>query len=277
MPYDLDIMVLSSALKPILKPTVRYIVCLGLLTVSSLITGCQPRDNQANAEGPFLATNMGYVRAPEILTVAIGKNGIVRISGIARPDGRVRLISGQGQAFGVTANTRGEFEADLPGNAQGSLYDVSMEESGRLMKAEGRLFVPPAQPERAVFMRSGSPSLPLSPHAPLLAVVDYDSRGGVAVAGRAKAGSLVSLAVNGSDIARVKADDTGLYHTILPLRQSLVGQTVTLEARSEGAIDNRQVDIVSTEVATDRVLQTGNAWRVDWSLPGGGAQTTIVY
>lgn len=277
MAYDRVIMVSSSAPKLIVKSPRRPILTLCLLAgASALLTGCQPRDNQASDEGPFLATNMGYVRAPEILKVSIANNGVVRISGIARPDGRVRLISGQGQAFGVTANTRGEFEANLPGNTQGSLYDVSMEESGRLMKAEGRLFVLPAQPERAVFMRSGSPSLPLSPHAPLLAVVDYDSLGGVAVSGRTKAKAVVALSVNGSDIARVKADEAGLYYTLLPLRQSLAGQDVTLTARSEGAIDSRQLNIVSTGVA-DSVQPAGNAWRVDWSLPGGGVQTTIVY
>jgi hypothetical protein len=266
-------MTLIVARRAVLRTLTQAMLCLGV----GMMAGCEKADPQGGADGPFLATNMGYIRAPEILKVTIGGNGVVKISGVARPDGRVRLTSRQGQAFGVTANTRGEFEAELPNDVNGNLYDLSMEDSGRLMKAEGRLFVPTGQPERAVFMRSGYPSLPLSPHAPLLAVVDYDGLGGVAVAGRTKAGAVVALGVNGADVARVKADEAGLYSAILPLRQSLVGQAVMLTAQSEGAVDARTVELQAEPGEMDSIQPTEAAWKVHWLLPGGGSQTTMVY
>lgn len=254
------------------------ILVLGLWT--GLLTGCGPSDTQTKAT-PYQATAMGYVKTPEITSVAVTVPGDLLVTGTAFAEGRVRLISVAGQAYGVTAGADGRFQASLPQTPGGSFYDVSMEERGRLMKAEGRLFVPPSVasevPPKSVFMRMGASSLPLWPQAPLLAVLDYDAGGGLSVSGRASAGATVEVALDGRVAMRAEAGDNGIYSALIPLDASVIGQRLRVEVQSGRVSESRSVTFrPHTAGAGAAVLEDG-LWYVHWGLSGGGTQTTIVF
>lgn len=213
--------------------------------------------------------------APPVATHVGVEAGRVVVSGRAGPDERVRLIEMDGTAHGVTADDQGVFSISLPGtSAADRLYNLSVERAGQSISSDGWLFSPGAMPERAVMLRPGGASLPVGP-APLLAVVDIDSGGGVALAGVAGNGDEVELALDGRTVARVRADDQGRWFAVL--NSAVAPGLHRLAAAVGDRREEREIDVSAArpEGAIQTAALPGGV-RVDWSLPGGGAQTTLI-
>ena len=222
----------------------------------------------ASADAPAYA-------APPVATHVGVEGGRVVVSGQAGPDERVRLIEMDGTAHGVTADAEGRFSISLPGTgASDRLYNLSVERAGQSVSSDGWLFSPGSAPERAVMLRPGGASLPVGA-APLLAVVDIDSGGGVAVAGVAEGDQDVAISLDGRTVARVRADDQGRWFSVL-------SSAVTPGAHRLGAAagdlrDEREVEIAAVRPAgAIETAPVAGGVRVAWSLPGGGAQTTLI-
>ncbi len=136
---------------------------LAVLGVAA-VTACSRPDAVVHHDRTEELMKQGYSLAPVVLKVSQTEPDKVVIDGQALPGGRVRFLcglDGQQRAIGLTADDKGHFSAELPTGPKGNVFDLSMENSGSLMHAEGRLFVPPNQPGKAVFMRPGAPSLPV--------------------------------------------------------------------------------------------------------------------
>lgn len=255
---------------------VAAMLCLGV----PLLSACSGEGNETK-DTPYEATAMGYVKTPEIKSVAVTAAGDLLVTGTAFGGGRVRLTSATGQAYGVTADADGHFQASLPQMTGGSLYDLSMEERGRLMKAEGRLFVPPSTasdlPPKAAFMRMGASSLPLWPQAPLLALADYDAGGGLAVSGRARPDAIIEIELNGRPAVRAQAESDGVYTALIPLNPEALGQTLTLSARDGATSETRSLNLRTRGEGPNATANENGVWYVYWNLQGGGAQTSIMF
>ncbi|MCA1936529.1 MAG: hypothetical protein LDL37_13855 [Asticcacaulis sp.] len=244
-----------------------------------LLSGCGDKAPEKVEVADYVATNRGYVKSPEVTSVAVTAAGELLVTGAALPEARVRLTSPSGQAYGVTAGSDGRFQASLPQMSGGSFYDLAMETEGRLMRAEGRLFVPPASdigaPPRSVLLRPGASALPLWPQAGLIAVVDYDAGGAMAVSGRTDPGIMVDVEIDGQPALEVRSGENGVYTAALPVRGGLRSGTVTIGIRARDRFETRQVSL--RQPSTEGATLMGVAWYVDWAISGGGLQTTVVF
>eukprot|EP01042_Synura_sphagnicola_P015817 gene15817-20033_t len=188
---------------------------LSLVAVLSLITlslaACKPSAPQADNGGDAAMRAAGYARAPEISMVGQDGNGSFVVEGQALPDGRVRFTYAGQRAIGVTADSQGHYKAELPSSGLGGVYDLSIEDNGRLIYADGRLFIPAGQPAKAVLMRTGSPSRPIMRRAGVVSVVDYDSAGALGLSGYVSPNANVQVILGDEIRAEAISDATGYY------------------------------------------------------------------
>lgn len=250
---------------------------LTVLTGLAVVCACSPKPQAAQDPDAYLRA-AGYSPTPQILSVT-GSGNTVTITGQALPGGRVRILYGDQRATGVTADAKGRFSADVPLQPGGGLYDVSMDDAGRMMQAEGRLFIPPGAPQRAILLRGGAPSVALSPKTePGVAVIDYDAAGAMIVTGKAAAGAAIVVTIdNESWPKQPPAGADGLFVAVcqfLPPQADAAPINVTVTA---GQQTWNRVISVSTPPATDRITAVDSGWRVDWKVPGGGMQTAMVF
>ncbi|WP_349322042.1 hypothetical protein [Asticcacaulis sp. MM231] len=239
------------------------------------LAGCNGKP--ALPEAPDAMRAAGYSRAPQIIEVAQAGSNMFVVTGQTIPDARVRFGYDGNRAIGVTSDSKGRFRAELPAGPQGGLYDLSTEDGGRLMYAEGRLFIPPLAPQKAVLMRAGSPSLALFNDDTEVAVLDYDAAGALAISGRVTPSAAVEVILNG-DIWRTTSDDRGYYNATTQIEPPLKTETpnsLTL------VVGEKQIKRDFTDVLPagneDAISRVGEGWRVAWKLPGGGMQTTLVF
>ncbi|MFT3995980.1 MAG: hypothetical protein QM667_01115 [Asticcacaulis sp.] len=256
--------------------TARIMAIAALMAALGACGASTPENAEADN---YDAANFGYMRAPEVTSVAVTATGELLVTGMARPQVRVRLTGLNGQAYGVTSGADGRFQASLPQASGGSIYDLAMESEGRLLKAEGRLFVPPSTdigaPPRSVLLRAGAASLPIWPQAGLLSVVDFDAGGAIAVAGRTQPGATVDVEIDGQSAAEARAGEDGVYVAIVPLPGGFVSRGVTIGVHSRDRFETRQIALRRPE--GERIQQVGNGWYVAWQAPGNAAQTTVVF
>ncbi|MBW8880531.1 MAG: hypothetical protein JF615_03635 [Asticcacaulis sp.] len=218
------------------------------------------------------------MNAPVVIAIAQPSPGTVVVTGQALPDGRVRFLYGQARAVGVTADSQGRFTAELPISGAGGIYDLSMEDAGALQHAEGRLFVPAGQPAKAVLLRPGSPAVSIIPAAMGVTTVDYDAAGALGIAGRVAPHSAVNVVVNGEVRWQPMSDAAGNYSAVTQIPPpSDKPATIALAAEAAGAEWKRTISVSAPAGDQDAVTAVDGGWRVDWHMPAGGVQTTLVF
>lgn len=252
---------------------------LALCAGQTALSGCQKPQPVAGADHAAELRAHGYIGAPVITAVAQPSPGTVIVTGQALPDGRVRFLYGQARAVGVTADGQGRFTAELPIAGAGGIYDLSMEDSGALQHAEGRLFVPAGQPAKAVLLRPGSPAAPIAASGMGMGIVtiDYDAAGALGVTGRVAPHAAVNLVVDGVVRAQPLSDVNGRYSAVTQIPPpSAKLSNISLTAEAAGAEWKRTIS-VSIPASDDTVTPVDGGWRVDWRMPAGGTQTTLVF
>ena len=244
------------------------------------LSACQKPVAQAGADHSTELRQYGYTAAPVIMTVAQPSPGTVVVTGRALPDGRVRFLYGQARAVGVTADSQGRFTAELPISGAGGIYDLSMEDGGALQHAEGRLFVPAGQAARAVLLRAGASAAPIAAPAMGIATVDYASAGAMRVSGRVGPRALVNVMVADTSWPQpAPSGADGKYSAITQLLPppSDTPVNITLSTEAAGAEWKRTISVSAPAGDQDLVSVIPGGWRVDWHVPGGGMQTTLVF
>ncbi len=250
--------------------------CILLLSATACLVACQEKPKAADATSAMEAA--GYWRAPEITGVDQAGSNMFVVMGQTIANARVRFgYSGQ-RAVGVTSDSKGRFRAELPSSPEGGLFDLSTEDGGRSMHADGRLFIPAGAPGKAVLMRPGAPSLALFNDIMPVAVIDYDRAGALAIAGRVAPTTTVEVILNGEIRARTTSDDRGFYTAttqIDPPEETEAANTLSIMAGGKETVRNFNDSLMATD--TDRITRFADGWRIDWVLPGGGMQTTLVF
>jgi len=237
---------------------------------ANLTPGVSPASADRPAEAAY--------RAPPVLTSAtLLPGGRVRLVGLAGPADRVRLASPVGSAAYAVAGSDGVWSLVLAAPAAPRLFGLAMIENGRPIQSEGYVAVTPQG--TAAQLRAGAGALVLGDaHAePAILAVDFDSKGGTVVSGRAAPRAVVDLWVDGARRGRAPTDAQGAFS--MPLDEPLVFADHQLEV-AEGA---RRADahprLAPAEALTGgpyRATSTPEGWRIDWITPGGGLQTTLL-
>jgi hypothetical protein len=244
------------------------------LTLCACDRAPRPQVQQPAPSGTPSAAPADYVQPPHILAVKRGAAGSMLVEGSAAPDARVRAVQTDGASFGATADHKGRYAVEVPPGKGPKLIALSTEDPTRSVRAQGWLFIPPDAPERAVLLRPGAAARPLA-GASLIAAVDYGPGGGLAISGMAGRDAPVAVALDGAAIQETHADGQGIW-TLQFASPAPPGAHV-LHVRSGAA--HADVNVVLASRPARGLFQAGREaadWRIDWTPPGGGAQTTLL-
>ncbi len=222
----------------------------------------------------------GYVTPPLVTAVNGQPGGAITITGVAAPETRIRGETPDHRGYGATSDKAGRFTLEAPPTTTPLLIAVYEEQDGgRPVSADGYLFVPPDAPGRAVLLRAGAPSRPLRSSGPgaLIAVTDFDAGGGGAVSGLAAPGAEVDVSIDGGAMVRAHADTQGVYAVRLGADKPLGAGAHGVRVTTGGQTVERSLDF-STSATTQlfNAVRMPDGWRVAWTLPGGGVQSTFI-
>jgi hypothetical protein len=268
--------------RPITASAKGRIVVPGLIGLALMgLAGCQGK-TAVSAAGPAPAraarpAEAAY-RAPPVLTSATPlADGRVRLVGLAGAGDRVRLASPAGSSAYALAGREGVWSLVLPAAAAPRLFGLAMIEHGRAIQSEGYLAVTPRG--TAAQLRSGAGALVLgAPVAePAILAVDFDSKGGTVVSGRAPPRTVIDLMVDGARRARTVAGPSGAFSVPLAEPLGFADHQLRIVAGDRSA--DASPRLTPPEPLSGwpyRATRTASAWRIDWLTPGGGLQSTLL-
>jgi len=254
-----------------MKPFGSYLIAAA---AAAALAGCGQRAAPVETRPVSEAEKAGYVQAPRVDRVVAVGGGVV-LHGQARPGERVRATAASGAAYGATADDRGRFALQIPAQAGPLFAKVAAVEGQRVTQAEGWVFVPPGDVRRVAVLRPGAPSTVIDTGAPLIAAFDYDGGGGAAVSGQAAANAEVRLSLDGAPRGSVRADAAGRYG--FRLSQAPAGARLLRVVSGEHSQERTVVLTTPAPGQGAAVVRDPDAWRVDWSTPAGGAQSTLLF
>jgi len=225
------------------------------------------------------ASEAGYLVTPSVLAAERRPDGGVVLTGRAPPDSLVRLASPEGDAFGASAGADGGWRLELAPVARARMFALSADVAGRPVHAQGALVVMPAPSPAALMVRAGYGALPVGqPGAqPRIVALDYDSAGVAAVAGLATPRATVQLTLDGATAGQTRADARGRFAMLAPNHPLAAGPHLAAVTTPAGSAQLTVQIAPAAPLATPyRAAREGSAWRIDWTPPGGGLQTTLV-
>ena len=255
-------------------------ICLATLALAACRrpAGTPP---EATADRAETASNAGYLTPPQLALAERKPDGAVQLTGTAAAGAKVRLASPEGASFGAVAGADGAWSLALPVASTPRMFAVSAEAGGETVRAEGALLVLPAPGPPGLLVRAGFAALMLAsaPKAAGIVALDYDSAGGAAVAGFAPPGGQVRLSLDGQPAGLDQANTKGRFAVMAPNRR-LSGGRRRIEIEVQGAPPasvEAEVSPPAPLSAPYRAIRQAGAWRIDWTPPGGGVQTTLVF
>ena len=128
-----------------------------------------------------------------------------------------------------------------------------------------------------MLLRPGTSSLPVTPQGLGIAVVDYDSAGALGITGRAGPKAALDVLVDGVIRAQPTARADGVFTAMTQIAApGETARTISLSADAASTSWKREVAVTKPGPG-DRVTPIPEGWRIDWNLPGGGTQTTLVF
>ena len=226
---------------------------------------CSPPAPPAAEKARVPAAVGGWTRPPMIRSVRRLPDGLV-FSGRAEPGARVVLRSDSGPAHAAAADDQGRFEIRMTAPVGDLLLRPEIQVGQDAAPAPERLLIIAGGKGPVAILRPGGATRRLD-RAPVLAAVDSDGRMRLASGLSTAAGEPVEVSAAGEGGA-VKSDATGRWSLVLgpsagPDEIRVGGRAFTWPG--EGVAD--------AGVGT-RVERAGAGWRVVWSGPAGGRQTT---
>ncbi len=203
--------------------------------------------------------------------------GRVAIVGRAQPGSAVRLATPDGRVVSVVASAAGRWRIELTPSSDLRLFSVSALDGGRAVQSEGYLAV---APDLAAQLRAGSGALVYGAvaEAPRILAIDYDGKGGCVISGVAGSGRVVSVRIDGAERGRARADASGRFS--LALDEPVASGPHDIAIADGGQTAGERVDITPADPMPAiplRAERLGAGWRVDWTTPGGGVQTTLLF
>ena len=232
-----------------------------LLCVAS--AACSPPATPAAEKPRGPGAVEGWTRPPMIVSVQRMSGGLI-FTGRAEPGARVVLRSDSGPAYAAAADGEGRFEIRMTPPAGDLLLRPETQMGQNAVAAPERLLIVAGGRGPVAILRAGGATRRLD-RAPALGAVDSDGRMRLASGRSASADAPVDLQAGGETV-QVMSDTSGRWSLVLPPAtgpdEIRVGGR-TFAWPGDGAAD-----------AAPRVERAGAGWRVVWSGPAGGRQTT---
>lgn len=240
------------------KTTAAALLCAALAAC-----GPAPAPEAEPAAAP--AAVEGWTRPPMIRTVQRVTGGLV-FAGLAEPGARVVLRSDSGPAHAAAADEQGRFRIRMTPPAGDLLLRPETQIGQDASPAPERLLIVDGGRGPVAVLSAGGATRRLD-RAPALGAVDSDGRMRL-VSGRSAPGGAPIELQAGGESGRVTPDDAGRWSLVLrpsagPDEIHVGGRSFTWPGEGAGAGG-----------AALRVVRAGAGWRVDWSGPAGGRQTT---
>jgi hypothetical protein len=242
-------------------------------------SACSGPDGEAAGNGTNAAATgeQGFRPAPRLTAAVRAADGQLALSGEASPGAAVRLESSTGAAQFATADAKGDWRMTLAAWSEARLYALSMSDGGHVSPATGYLFVMPDGAVARLAAGGGSVVITPAANAHVSLALDYDNRAAATLSGAAAPLGNASLRVDGVERGQTTTDATGRF--VLPLNQPLTPGAHDFDLAG-GQGDVR----FSATIAAPAPLRgpfaaapIAGGWRVDWTTPGGGEQTTLVF
>lgn len=231
-------------------------------------------------EVPPSAESAGYASPPALVS-ATRSEGAVLLEGRAQAGARVKIASPDGQVIQASVGNNGRWRAALPG-AEPRMYALSADVNGRTVRAEGALLTLPQPGPPALLARAGYAVLAppaAGARGPAITAVDFDAVGSAAVGGTAPPGARVQLAVDGEPSDLDVADPGGRFALVGPRSRPLAPGAHRFAVSSPQGTASVVVVLSPAGPLSGqamRAIRTEPGWRVDWAVPGGGVQSTVV-
>lgn len=245
----------------------------------ALLAGCDrssPRAAARREARRAAANESAYHPAPMVL--AVGRDlGRIVLSGSAQPGVAVRLATPDGRVFTTIANRRGVWRIVLAPSTDMRLYSLSMIDGGRVVQSEGYLAV---APDVVAELRAGAGAALIGapPASARITAVDYDSKGGCVVSGVAAPNRITAIQIEGVARGGVRTGSRGRF--FLALNEPITPGSHTIALLSDGRRGEVAIDVAPPGPLPAIPLlatRTRQGWRVDWTTPGGGLQTTLLF
>lgn len=258
----------------------RWIV-LTLLIVAGLSSACAPKSGDPLPPADVQSAQVGYLQAPR-LTATILSDRSFSVTGVAAKGARIRLSSPEGQAFGTTADDQGVWQIDVPRNAamaqKAMLFGLSEDIEGRIIQAEFYVALLPDPQVPVVLLQAGTGAQTLSQGAAFaITTADFDRAGGLTVSGFAPAGKPITASLDGSGAIDTFAGQDGRFSLGLPgSAPTMVRQIQILSGMDRRAL---RLDVSVPRLPAGALAVTtrlASGWRIDWTTPSGGVQTTYI-
>ncbi len=256
----------------------RVLALAGLIPLLGL-AGCGGAEQPwkpAPAKGPP-AAEAGYVAPPATTGVRFAQDGVT-LEGAAAPGAKVMLGTPTGETLAATADAQGRWTAQAPPVSAVRLYGLFMTIDGRKVMSEGYLVLTPDG--RAALLRAGTGARVLAQGSrpPRILAVDYDRDGGAVISGIGTPDADVGLRVDRSAGGGSVIDGNGRF--AIAMVRPLGAGDHTFEVAGEGGEDSVILPTVRPEPVGAAVFRAGpladGGWRIDWTTPSGGVQTTLL-
>ena len=241
--------------------------------------GCSSPTGAAanNATNAAQSGEQGFRSAPSLTDAPRAADGTVVLAGSAAPAAAVRLENATGAALFATADAQGRWTTHLPPSAEARLFALSMSQGGRVSPATGYLFVMPDGAVARLAAGGGSAMLTPDTATRVSLALDYDNRAAATLSGAGAPGQTVALRVDGVERGQAPADAAGRF--VLPLNEPLTAGAHDFEL-ANGTAEVRFSAIIAAPAQLHGPFAAApikGGWRVDWTTPGGGEQTTLVF
>jgi hypothetical protein len=240
------------------KAAMAVLLCVG-------IVACSPPAPVTSEKDRVLTTVGGWTRPPMIRSVQRIPGGLL-FSGQAEPGTRVVLRSDFGPAHAAAADDQGRFEIRMVAPAGNLLLRPETQVGQDAAPAPERLLIVAGGRGPVAILRAGGATRRLD-RAPALGAVDSDGRMRLVSGRSAPTGVPIELQAAGES-GRVTPDPSGLWSLVLmpsagPDEIRVGERTFIWPGEGAGGAD-----------AGTQVERAGAGWRVVWSGPAGGRQTT---
>lgn len=240
------------------KAAIAVLLCVGTAACSPPAPVRAEKDRVPTAVG-------GWTRPPMIRSVQRMPGGLV-FSGLAEPGARVVLRSDSGPAHAAAADDQGRFEIRMIAPAGDLLLRPETQVGQDAAPAPERLLIVAGGRGPVAILRAGEATRRLD-RAPSLGAVDSDGRMRLVSGRSASSGPPIELQAAGES-GRVTPDTSGRWSLVLmpsagPDEIRVGGRTFIWPGEAVGRAD-----------AGTQVERAGIGWRVVWSGPAGGRQTT---
>ena len=262
-------------------PITRAAKAIIIVLAASTVAACQPHGAARPAIQPVAIegrTDSGdYRAAPVLLQVGFGPAGRLVLTGQAVAGSRVRLASPAGLPLYAQADRQGLWRMEVPRPTEPRLFGLATIDGARVIQSEG--YVAITATGTAAQLRAGAGTVVLGERvaAPVIDAVDYDSKGGAVVSGRAAPHAVLDLFVDDVRQTRGRADGYGRFSLALDEPQSFSLHGLEIADGVRRARVRPSLTVAAPLVGGPyRASATPTGWRIDWVTPGGGLQTTLL-